>query len=110
MILLLAILLVVFVPVSSPWSIVVIVVACFLEVVEITLLRRWAKRLDRTTVRTTGAEAMIGKRAAVVTECRPKGTVQLRGELWEARCEGGAASGETVRVESVEGLTLIVAH
>jgi membrane protein implicated in regulation of membrane protease activity len=109
-ILLLAILLVVIAPVSSPWSIVVIVVACFLEVGEIALLRRWAKRLDRSTVRTTGAEAMIGKRAAVVMACRPTGTVQLRGELWEARCEGGAASGETVRVESVEGLTLIVAH
>jgi len=109
-ILLLAILIVVFVSVPSPWNVVVLAVACVLEVFEIALLRRWAKRLDRSTVRTTGAEAMIGQRAEVVAACRPTGTVQLRGELWEARCEGGAGTGEMVHVKSVDGLTLIVAH
>jgi membrane-bound serine protease (ClpP class) len=109
-ILLLAILLVVFLPVASPWSIIVIAAACLLEIVEIVMLRRWAKRLDRRTVRTTGSEAMIGERAEVVESCRPTGTVQLRGELWEARCDGGAETGETVQVEAVDGLTLVVAH
>ncbi len=110
MVLLLAILLVVFVSVAPPWNIVVLVVACLLEVVEIALLRRWSKRLDRRTKRTTGSEAMIGERAEVVEPCRPRGTVQLRGELWEAQCDGGAETGETVRVKSIDGLTLIVAH
>ena len=87
-----------------------IIVGCLLEAAEIALLRRWAKRLDRSTDRTTGAEAMVGQQAEVVADCHPTGTVQLRGELWEARCEGGAATGETVRVQSVEGLTLIVAQ
>jgi len=109
-VLLLAILLVVFASVAPPWNIVVLVVACLLEVVEIALLRRWSKRLDRRTKRTTGSEAMIGERAEVVEPCRPRGTVQLRGELWEARCDGGAETGETVRVKSIDGLTLIVAH
>jgi membrane-bound serine protease (ClpP class) len=109
-ILLAAILLVVFVPVESPWLVPLLVVACVLEVLEIAFLRRWAKRLDRRTKRTTGSESMIGERAEVVQECRPTGTVHVRGELWEARCEDGAAAGETVRVKSVEGLTLIVAH
>jgi membrane protein implicated in regulation of membrane protease activity len=109
-VLLLAILLVVFVSVAPPWSIVLIAVGCVLEVGEIVVLRRWSKRLDRRTARTTGSEAMIGEHAQVVEPCRPKGTVHLRGELWAARCEAGADTGETVEVESVDGLILIVAR
>ena len=110
MILLLVILLVVFASVPTPWSVVLILVGCGLEAIEIVLLRRWAKRLDRRTKVTTGAEAMIGESAEVVEACRPNGTVQLRGELWEARCDEGADRGETVRVESLDGLTLVVAR
>jgi membrane protein implicated in regulation of membrane protease activity len=109
-VLLLAILLVVLVSIAPPWSVVVIAVACVLEVGEIIFLRRWAKRLDRRTAKTTGSEAMIGQQAEVVEACRPEGMVQLRGELWEARCEDGADEGETVKVKSVDGLKLIVAH
>ena len=71
-------------------------------------LRRWAKRIDRRTKRTTGVEAMIGQAAEVVQACRPAGMVQLRGELWEARCDDGADEGDAVRVESLDGLTLVV--
>jgi membrane protein implicated in regulation of membrane protease activity len=109
-ILLLVILVVVFAPVSQPWSVVLILVGCGLEVIEIVLLRRWAKRLDKRTKVTTGPEAMIGETAEVVEDCDPNGMVQLRGELWEARCEQGAQAGDTVRVESFEGLTLVVAR
>ena len=38
----------------------------------------------------------------------PVGTVRVNGELWAARCAEGAASGETVRVNGVDGLTLVV--
>jgi membrane protein implicated in regulation of membrane protease activity len=104
------ILLVVFLPISEGWSIALIVIGCVLEVIEVTFLRRWSKRLDRKTKRTTGAESLIGQSAKVVEACQPTGMVQLRGELWEARCEEGAARGDTVRVESLDGLTLVVAH
>jgi membrane-bound serine protease (ClpP class) len=104
------ILLAVFLPISGAWSAVLIVVGCVLEVFEVVILRRWSKRLDRKTKRTTGAEALIGETAKVVEACQPKGMVQLRGELWEARCDEGAARGDTVRVESLDGLTLVVAH
>jgi membrane-bound serine protease (ClpP class) len=107
-ILLLTILLVVFLPIDSPWSIVLLVVGCGLEVVELAGLRRWGKRLDRRTKATSGAEAMIGLSAEVVDACRPTGMVKLRGELWEARCEQGADAGDTVRVEALDGLTLVV--
>jgi membrane protein implicated in regulation of membrane protease activity len=93
---------------ESPWSIVVLVVGCILEVGEIAVLRRWSKRIDRRTAKTTGSEAMIGQPAEVVEECQPVGTVRVNGELWAARCPEGAARGDTVRVKGVDGLTLVV--
>ena len=80
---------------EPPWSIVVLVVGCILEVGEIAFLRRWSKRIDRKTAKTTGSEAMIGQSAEVVAECRPVGTVRVGGELWAARCPEGAARGDT---------------
>jgi membrane protein implicated in regulation of membrane protease activity len=109
MILLLAILLVIVLSVASPWGLVVILVACVLEVGEIAFLRRWAKRLDRRTKKTTGVEGMIGAPAEVIESCRPIGTVHVNGELWQARCDAGAYAGQTVHVESVDGLMLVVA-
>jgi len=107
MILIVAILVAVLV-LDSPWSIVVIAVGCILEVGEIAVLRRWSKRIDRRTAATTGSEAMIGREAEVVEECRPVGTVRVNGELWAARCPEGARNGEPVRVNGVDGLTLVV--
>jgi membrane-bound serine protease (ClpP class) len=109
-ILLFAILLVVLASVSPPWSIALIVFGCVLEIIEIVVLRRWARRLDRRTKKTTGAESMIGDTAEVVEVCDPRGLVRLHGELWEARCEEGARTGDSVRVESLDGLTLVVSH
>ena len=97
MILIIAILLAVFL-VPSPWSIVVLVVACVLEVGAIAVLPK----------DTTGAEALVGKVAEVTAECRPAGMVRLDGELWEARCEAGASRGDSVVVERLDGLTLVV--
>jgi membrane protein implicated in regulation of membrane protease activity len=34
--------------------------------------------------------------------------VRLDGELWEARCDQGAARGDSVVVERLDGLTLVV--
>jgi membrane protein implicated in regulation of membrane protease activity len=106
-ILLLGIYLAVFV-LDTPWSIVVLVAACVIEPFEIAFLRNWSKRIGRRTKATTGAEAMIGKRAEVVQECRPDGTVRVDGELWEAHCEQGASRGATVQIASVRELTLVV--
>jgi membrane protein implicated in regulation of membrane protease activity len=107
-VLLAVILLVVFASVAAPWNVVLIAIACVLEVGEIALLRRWSKRLDKRIRPTTGSEALIGERAEVVQPCRPDGMVQLNGELWEARCEEGAGTGETVKVKSLSGLKLVV--
>ena len=109
MILLLSILLVVFLPIDEPWNIVVLVVGLVGEGAELVVLRRWSKRLDKKTKRTTGTTSMVGKRGEVVEQCRPDGMVRLRGELWKAHCEAGADVGDKVRVEAIDDLTLVVA-
>jgi membrane-bound serine protease (ClpP class) len=108
MILLIAILIVVFVPVSEPWGAVVIIVGSLLEICEVVLLRRWSHHLGRKLKPATGAEAMIGRTAKVVAPCRPDGTVRVHGELWEAHCEAGADARDSVTIEAVEGLMLVV--
>lgn len=108
MVLLLSILIVVFVPVAEPWGAVVIIAGCLCEVGEVVVLRRWSHHLDRRLKPATGAEAMIGRTAKVVAPCRPTGTVRVHGELWEARCEAGADARDTVRIDAIEGLALVV--
>jgi membrane-bound serine protease (ClpP class) len=88
----------------APWSVIALSVAAAIEVGEVLLWRRF---LRRYRVR-TGAEALIGERAEVVSPCAPEGTVRLRGELWRARSGSPASEGESVRVTRVDGLTLEV--
>jgi membrane-bound serine protease (ClpP class) len=87
-----------------PWNLVAILGGAAVEVGELawglSLARRWKPK--------TGAEAMIGEEARVVAACRPLGEVRVQGELWQARCDEGADAGETVRIESIDGLTLVV--
>ncbi|HET9215214.1 MAG TPA: NfeD family protein [Gaiellaceae bacterium] len=98
-----AILLAVFV-VPAPWGIAVVAGAAVVEVAE-TAFWLWLSR--RRTVQ-MGPETLVGATGQVVTACAPLGQVRVGGELWGARCEEGAAAGETVRVVALEGLTLVV--
>jgi len=52
---------------------------------------------------------MIGQAAMVVEPCHPTGRVRVLGELWQAYCGEGAEVGQTVLIERLEGLTLVVA-
>ena len=103
MLLVVAFLLAIFV-LDEPWSWVVVVVGGLLEVAESWLYVRWSRR-RRPHV---GVEALIGRIAIVSTDCRPYGQVRIAGELWQARCDAGAAAGEEVVVREVDGLTLVV--
>lgn len=91
----------------APWPLNLILVlgGLGIEVVELT----WGLRLARRWRPRTGAEAMIGQVAEVVAACRPAGQVRVHGELWQARCDDGADVGQRVRIERLEGLTLVVA-
>jgi membrane-bound serine protease (ClpP class) len=90
--------------VPLPWSIVLLGVGVIAEVGEIV----WGLRLARRWRARTGAEAMIGQTAEVIAACRPKGQVRVHGEIWQAIAEAGADAGDTVKIESIDGLTLKV--
>jgi membrane-bound serine protease (ClpP class) len=59
----------------------------------------------------TGAEELIGAVAEVRSTLDPEGQVWTEGALWRARLghgDGPIGPGDRVRVEAVEGLTLVV--
>ena len=89
-----------------PWNLVAVLTGLAIESVELT----WGLRLARRWRPQTGAEAMIGKEAEVVARCRPTGRVRVDGELWEAYCAEGAELGQTVRIDRLDGLTLVVSR
>jgi membrane-bound serine protease (ClpP class) len=86
------------------WGIAVISLGIVIEVAEVGF---WIRFLRRYRV-TTGAEGLIGLTGEVIESCDPRGRIRLRGEIWHARCPGGAGIGERVRVTGVNGLTLEV--
>jgi len=103
MILLVVVLLAIFF-VPWPWTLVVVAVGVVAEIGEVI----WGRRLARRWRPKAGPEAMIGKRAWVVTACKPVGQVRVHGELWEAFCAAGADIGEAVEVTELDDLRLVV--
>jgi len=97
------ILLAVFV-VPWPWGIATVIGGGALDIAESLILLRWSRR--RRAV--TGAEALVGRTATVVTACRPDGQVRVAGELWRARSSTGADPADEVVIRAVDGLTLLV--
>jgi membrane protein implicated in regulation of membrane protease activity len=102
MVLIVAIVIALFVP--WPWKLLVLGAGIVAEVGEVV----WGRRLARRWRPKTGAEAMIGMEADVVSPLHPLGQVHVNGELWEARSIAGADVGDTVVVRRMEGLTLVV--
>jgi membrane-bound serine protease (ClpP class) len=59
----------------------------------------------------TGTEEMVGSTAEARSEIDPDGRVWLGGTIWSARLASGSGPiglGDRVRVEAVDGLTLVV--
>jgi membrane protein implicated in regulation of membrane protease activity len=100
-----AVLLALFV-VPARWGIVLVVSAIAWEVLEKAF---WFFRTKGIPV-AVGPEAMIGQPVDVITPCKPDGQVRLSSERWNARCSRGADVGDTLTVEAVERLTLIVSR
>ena len=102
MLIILAIVLLILLP--WPWSIVGFVVVTVLWVGELFL---WNRSM-RGRSKKTGPQTLVGKHGTIVSASRPAGQVRVEGEIWAARCEGGASIGDTVHVVAVDGLTLVV--
>jgi membrane-bound serine protease (ClpP class) len=59
----------------------------------------------------TGAEELVGADAEARSSIAPTGRVWLEGTIWSARLAEGASpirAGDRVKVEAVDGLTLVV--
>jgi len=100
-----SILLAVFV-VRGPEGRLLVLGALLWEVAEKLVLLRYSKRMPPAV----GREALIGLPVTAVSTCRPEGWVKLGGERWKARCSEGAGRGDSLVVEAIEQITLIVAQ
>jgi membrane protein implicated in regulation of membrane protease activity len=87
-----------------PWNLIAFLVIVPLWIVE---LFGWNRKVKNRR-KAVGAETLIGKLAVVTVDCRPNGQVRLEGEIWEARCDAGAAVGDNVRVIGRDGLVLVI--
>jgi membrane-bound serine protease (ClpP class) len=76
----------------------------------ITFGLAWIALKARRSKVLVGPQAMIGAIALTRTPLVPTGQVEIRGEIWRARLrdQGSLTIGSTVRVSSVDGLTLLV--
>jgi membrane-bound serine protease (ClpP class) len=76
----------------------------------ITFGLAWIALKARRAKVLTGPQAMIGAIALTRTPLAPTGQVEIRGEIWRARLrdQGTVTIGSTVRVRSIDGLTLLV--
>jgi membrane-bound serine protease (ClpP class) len=88
----------------SPWSLIGFAAGLVLFAGEVAF---WHRRV-RDKRAATGADLLIGTTATVIGECRPKGQVRVRGEIWEARCAQGASAGDVVVIRARDGLVLTV--
>jgi len=102
MFLLLAIVLLIFVP--WPWSLLAALLSCFAFVGEVAF---WQRRIRGRKVQ-TGVESMVGATGEVIEPLTPRGQIRVRGELWQARAPAEVPRGASVRVVRVDGLTLDV--
>jgi membrane-bound serine protease (ClpP class) len=90
--------------------VVIVAVALVLGALVILAARKALAAYRNEPVR-TGYEEMRGKVAEVRSTLDPEGQVFVHGSVWHARLgdvRGRATPGDRVRVESVEGLTLVV--
>jgi membrane-bound ClpP family serine protease len=90
--------------VPDAWRVPVLIGFAILELTETAVT--W--RLSRRGAPKVGVETLIGAIGRAVTDCRPAGTVRVRGDIWQAHSSTDIASGEAVRVHGRDKLTLLV--
>jgi len=53
---------------------------------------------------TTGKEGLVGATGVATTDLKPEGTVEIRGELWNAASDEPIKAGTKIEVEKMEGM------
>ena len=89
---------------QPPWNVAIVGAAVVVEVAETIF---WIRLSQRRRAR-VGAETLIGASGVATSDLAPAGQVRVQGELWQARAEGGARAGDSVRVLGREELLLVV--
>jgi len=102
MFLLLALLLVIFLP--SPWNVIGGLASGLLGVLEVAY---WQRRMRRAKVQ-TGIENLVGATGEATERLAPSGQIRVLGELWQARSSSELPPGSRVRVVALDGLTVEV--
>jgi membrane-bound serine protease (ClpP class) len=102
MLLLLALLLLIFLP--SPWNVIGGLATVSFGVFEIVY---WQRRMRHQKVQ-TGVENLVGSTGEVTERLAPSGQIRVLGELWQARSSSELPPGSRVRVVAVHNLTLEV--
>lgn len=63
--------------------------------------------------RSRGAYSMVGARGIAEERLAPSGYIRVHGELWQAEVMGDSPPierGESIRIQGIRGLTLLVQH
>ncbi|HTG00097.1 MAG TPA: nodulation protein NfeD [Nitrospirota bacterium] len=89
------------------WAVIVpaVAISALLFIITVTVaVRVYREKPD------TGAEGLVGMRATAKTDILADGQVFMRGEYWSAWSDEPISKGETVVVQSVQGLKVKVAR
>jgi membrane-bound serine protease (ClpP class) len=89
-----------------------LITLAILSAISFFYISRKVIRSTRHLPKRAGTEEMIGGEGEARSTIDPTGQVFMRGTRWSARLADGAAPvrfGDRVRVEAVDGLTLVVA-
>lgn len=96
---------------SADWIGPALITVGVLSAITFFFIGRKVLAAHRNTAVRTGSDELIGAIAEARSAIDPEGRVWLEGTLWAARLAGDggpARAGDRVRVEAVDGLTLVV--
>ena len=92
----------------SPWNAALVATAAVIDVAETVVFVWWSRRRRRLTAPAVGSETVVGRSAIALGRLDPDGQVRIDGEIWRARALTAIDPGVTVRVVSLDDLTLTV--
>lgn len=96
---------------AADWIGGALITLAVLSAISFFFITRKVLRSTRELPKRAGTEEMVGGEAEARSSIDPTGNAFMRGTLWSARLADGAgpvAFGDRVKVEAVDGLTLVV--
>lgn len=87
------------------------IVFVVLSAVLILATRPFVKRVVNINHQPTNADRIIGKKAIVTTKIEPDlnlGQIKVDGQVWSAKSDEIIFEGETVEIEKIEGVKVVV--